>query len=112
LPLDRRTDIEDGTDLYVWEHGLRPSTARVRFKTDSTSLHLKIDHGEPSDADLAMWWMVSIAVNTNLVSGVWSNGGYDVMGSGTIDPEFDTVTNRVCADEEDELFIRLVIEEQ
>lgn len=63
LPLSRQTDIENGTDLYVWGNSLRPSTARVRFKTDSTSLHLKIDHGEASDADLAMWHMASIAVS-------------------------------------------------
>ena len=63
LPLSRKTDIENGTDLHVWGNSLRPSTARVRFKTDSTSLHLKIEHGEASNADLAMWHMASIAVS-------------------------------------------------
>ncbi len=60
LPLNRQTDIENGTDRYVWGNSLYPSTARVRFKTDSTSLHLKIDHG---GARLAMYHMASIAVS-------------------------------------------------
>ena len=60
LPLDREDDIKNGTDLYVWGNGQYPSTARVRFRTDSTSLHLKIDHG---GARLAMWHMASIAVS-------------------------------------------------
>ncbi len=60
LPLSRQTDIENGTDLYVWGNSQYPSTARVRFKTDSTSLHLKIDHG---GARLAMYHMASIGVS-------------------------------------------------
>jgi len=60
LPQSRQTDIENGTDLYVWGNSQYPSTARIRFKTDSTSLHLKIDHG---GARLAMYHMASIAVS-------------------------------------------------
>ena len=53
-----------------------------------------------------------LELNTNLVTGVWINGGYDIMGIGTIDSDFDTATNRIPVDEEDELFLRLIIEEQ
>ncbi|RKX46547.1 MAG: 2,6-beta-D-fructofuranosidase [Verrucomicrobia bacterium] len=47
---------------------------------------------------------------SDLVSNVWINGGYSVVGTGTIDFEFDAVTNRVSTESENERFIRLVIE--
>jgi hypothetical protein len=50
--------------------------------------------------------------STNLVSNVWTNGNVDVVGTGVLDPQFDSVTNRVPVEGEDQGFIRLRIEYQ
>ena len=65
LPLSKKDEI---TPL-AWELSLCPSTARVRFKTDSPSLQVKIDHGMDKGAaghpkaGLALWNMSSIGVS-------------------------------------------------
>ncbi len=53
----------------------------------------------------------SLELTTNLVSNVWTNGTVDVVGIGTLDAEFDSVTNRVPTVAGQE-FIRLRIEFQ
>jgi len=40
-----------------------PSGARIRFKTDSTSLQLQIKHGVPNKSQLSMYHMSSVAVS-------------------------------------------------
>lgn len=56
-------------------------------------------------SDLSYW----LETSTNLVSNVWTNSGYAVSGTGTIDAEFDAVTNTVpMAD--DQGYVRLRIE--
>ncbi len=52
----------------------------------------------------------SVEQNTDLVYGIWTTNVVEVLGSGTLDSEFDTVTNRVSADVEDRQFLKLVIE--
>lgn len=47
----------------------------------------------------------------NLIYTAWADSGYTVQGTGTIDADFDAVTNRVSTEVEDEQFIRLIIEE-
>jgi formylglycine-generating enzyme required for sulfatase activity len=51
-----------------------------------------------------------LETSTNLVSGTWINDGYNVVGTGAIDPEFNAVTNQVPTEPERKKFIRLVIE--
>jgi len=46
----------------------------------------------------------------NLVTGTWTNDNYTVQGSGVLDDEFDTVTNRVPVDAENQQFIRLQVD--
>ncbi len=59
LPLSRRQEIPN----QAWAQSLCPSTARVRFKTDSPSLRLMIDHGMADEKRLSMWHMSSVAVS-------------------------------------------------
>jgi hypothetical protein len=51
----------------------------------------------------------TLELNTNLVSGVWTNAGYAVMGTNVTGGSLDFVTN-VTDTAEDQKFIRLVIE--
>ena len=46
----------------------------------------------------------------NLITGTWTNDNYTVQGSGVLDDEFDTVTNRVPVDAENQQFIRLQVD--
>ncbi len=52
-----------------------------------------------------------LELNNDLVFGQWTNSGYTVEGTGTINGDFDAVTNRVPTAVEGEQFIRLIIEE-
>jgi len=52
-----------------------------------------------------------LELTDDLVYTPWANSGYDVVGTGTIDSEFDAVTNRIPMVPEGEKFIRLIIEE-
>ncbi|MFI4912608.1 MAG: SGNH/GDSL hydrolase family protein [Sedimentisphaeraceae bacterium JB056] len=59
LPLERKDEITK----TAWWMSLCPSTARVRFKTDSTTLRVKVDHGMADPSRIAMWHMSSVAVS-------------------------------------------------
>jgi sugar lactone lactonase YvrE len=63
----------------------------------------------PSRLDSELTYFLEL--NTDLVVGSWTNSGYEVQGVGSIDVEFDAVTNRVSTEIEDEQFVRLIIEE-
>lgn len=54
----------------------------------------------------------SLEQNTDLLSGLWSNANAEVVGSGTLDTEFDSITNRIQISGEKQEFIRLRIESQ
>ena len=67
-------------------------------------------HPERVGEDIGIsYWLES---NTNLLSGDWANADYEVVGTGVIDPNYNAVTNRISTDEEDGLFIRLIVEEK
>lgn len=51
-----------------------------------------------------------VETTTNLVSDSWNTNGVIEVGSAALDDEFDTVTNRISAEVEDQQFIRLQIE--
>ncbi|AQQ10269.1 hypothetical protein L21SP3_02097 [Sedimentisphaera cyanobacteriorum] len=59
LPIARKDDI---TKL-AWRMSLCPAAARVRFKTDSPTLSVCIDHGMTEEGRLEMWHMSSVAVS-------------------------------------------------
>ncbi len=52
-----------------------------------------------------------LEINDDLVYGDWLDSGYTVVGTGSIDSEFDAVTNQVSTAVKNEQFIRLIIEE-
>jgi hypothetical protein len=58
LPVRRQKDIPSPT----WCLSKCPSGARVRFKTDSTQLKLRINHGMDDQSRLVMWHMGAVAV--------------------------------------------------
>ena len=53
-----------------------------------------------------------IEVNDDLLYGNWTNANYTVTGTGTIDAEFDSVTNKIPTTGKPAQFIRLIVEEQ
>lgn len=59
LPLARKEEITKN----AWAMSLCPSTARVRFKTDSPTLIVKVDHGMSSTnkEDFTMWQMSDVS---------------------------------------------------
>ncbi len=52
----------------------------------------------------------SVEVSDNLVSPDWTTNGVEIVGTGVLDAEFDTVTNRVSTETKTNQFIRLKIE--
>ena len=50
-----------------------------------------------------------LELTSDLVVGSWVSNNY-VVGTGTLDGDFDAVTNRVSTDSEDAQFVRLIIE--
>ena len=52
----------------------------------------------------------TVEANTNLVAGSWSTNGVLDAGTGSIDTEMESVTNRVSTEEYPEQFIRLRVE--
>ncbi len=53
----------------------------------------------------------TVEANTNLVTGTWSTNGVVNAGSGTVDAEFESVTNRVSTESANEQFLRLKVTE-
>lgn len=51
-----------------------------------------------------------LETSPDLIHPSWTNDNYTVLGSGTLDDEFNTVTNQVPTAEEAKQFIRLMIE--
>ncbi len=69
----------------------------------------KYVYAKRNDADL-VGLAYHLEQNTNLVDGVWINANCEVSGTGVLDAEFNTVTNRVPMGMEAVLFLKLVIE--
>ncbi len=65
----------------------------------------------PRRSDPASGIAYHLELTTNLVSGAWTNAGYETVGTGVINSEFEAVTNQIPTAVEDEQYIRLIIEE-
>jgi len=59
MPLRERANLSEG----VWRMSLCPSGARVRFKTDSTTLLIRVDHGMGDPKKLSMNHMSFVGVS-------------------------------------------------
>jgi hypothetical protein len=65
-------------------------------------------HAERSTINPAVSYAVEVC--TNLTAGGWSTNGLEFIGSGTLDGDFQSVTNRVSTESQASQFIRLRIE--
>ena len=65
----------------------------------------------PKQSDANSGLIYYLELTADLVDGPWVNSGYSVVGTGTINSEFDAVTNWISTDVEDQKFIHLIIEE-
>ena len=121
-PVGSATNLTDNPDgdllnnLYEWGLGGNPTDpADIGHAPthgtveDGGATWLEYVYAERNDAgDLGLtYWLEQ---TTDLVTGDWTNAHYEVVDSGTLDGDFDTVTNRVPTDAEDALFIKLMIE--
>jgi len=71
-----------------------------------------MDYVYPKRSDPNSGISYTIEVNDNLIYGTWTNANYQSVGTGVIDADFISITNRIPTDVKDEQFIRLRIEEQ
>ena len=70
---------------------------------------LEYVHPQRSDPHSGLLYYLELA--TNLISPVWTNAGYTVVGSGSLTTGFLSVTNRIETNLKAQQFIRLVVEE-
>jgi len=68
-------------------------------------------YAKRNDAE-ARGLVYSLELTDDLLSDSWTNGNVEVVGIGTLDDEFDSVTNRVPAVGDEQGFIRLRVEYQ
>ena len=66
----------------------------------------------PRQSDVNSGLTYYLELTDDLIYTPWANSGYEQVGTGTIDSEFDAVTNRISTAITDERFIRLMIEEE
>ena len=64
----------------------------------------------PERSDLGSGIAYYLEVTDDLVEPSWTNAGYFTTGTGTIDADFDAVTNRISTETKARQFIRLIIE--
>ena len=108
-------DIDGLNNLYEWGLGGDPTNSAdighvpsFGIVEDGGSGWFEYIHAQRNDADdLGLGYY--LALRTDLVAGTVTSNDY-VVGTGTLDSEFDAVTNRIPTDVEDEQFIKLMIE--
>ncbi len=93
----------DPTDPF--DAGISPSYSLVK---DGGATWM--DYAYPKRSDPNSGLAYHLEINDDLVFGQWTNSGYAVTGTGTIDSDFDAVTNRVSTSGEESRFIRLSVE--
>ena len=79
------------------------------FTSDGGTNYFEYIHAQRNDA-AARGLTYSLELSTNLVSNVWTNSHAEVVGTGTLDLEFDSITNHVPVTDEEQGFIRLRVE--
>ena len=102
--LENLAEYALGGDPLVPDTG-NPSTFRM-LETSGSNV-LEYVYAKRNDAE-QRGLAYSLGSTPDLVSGAWSNANAEVVGTGVLDAEFDTVTNRIPADGEAG-FIRLEI---
>jgi hypothetical protein len=106
---DGLTNIEEyglgGNPTNSLDTGIAPTTGSL---TDGGTNYFEYVHAKRSDPLSGITY--DLETTENLVFPSWTNGSYTVAGTGTIDSEFDSVTNRTPTDV-DVKFTQLIIEE-
>jgi hypothetical protein len=77
---------------------------------DESTSWMEYIYARQSAADSGL--LYNLELTDNLVSNVWTNAGYTVIGSGPFTTGFDAVTNRIESAVQSRQFIRLIIEER
>lgn len=96
-----------GDPLDASDEGTAPIIFVVEQGGTNWFVHV---HPERSNPDAGLHYYLELT--DNLVLGSWTNSGYSFFGTGTLDAEFDWVTNVVSTIDDDSQFVRLIIEEQ
>lgn len=105
--VDNQTEYWLGGDPTIDDAStIRPT---ARFAMEAGANWLEYVYRRRSDY-LVRGLDYSVEATTNLVSGLWSSSGVQGAGYGSIDPEIDSVTNRVSAKVHPEQYIRLRVE--
>ncbi|QHI69102.1 sialidase family protein [Tichowtungia aerotolerans] len=111
-------DDQDGL-LNLYEYGLGGDPANAASRGLAPQASVTKDRGTNwfcyvysvlSAVDNGLFY--SLELTDDLASGVWTNGGYIVAGTNAPGGAFNYVSNRVSAVDDDQKFIRLVIEQQ
>ena len=108
-------DLDGLNNLYEWGLGGDPTNGAdlghiptFGIIEDSGTNWFEYLYAKRNDSDdLGLDYYLELL--PDLVIGSWASNNY-VVGIGTLDAEFDTVTNRIPTDAEDEQFIKLMIE--
>jgi hypothetical protein len=111
-------DLDGLANLY--EYGLGGNPSDPQDKGHSPESGIVSDSGTnwfvyvyPMMSDINSGLSYSIELTDDLVDGIWTHVGYEVLGTGTdaFASGFDAVTNRVSTQDDPSQFIRLIINE-
>ena len=109
-------DNDSLNNLYEWALGGNPTNGAdighvpvFGILKDGGSTWLEYTYAKRNDA-VSLGLTYHLELTTDLVSGPWVDGNYDVVDTGVLDGEFDAVTNRVSTEVESEQFLRLIVE--
>ena len=118
--LTNRTDNPDNdalNNLYEWglggdptngaDIGHLPTYGMVEFGGTNV---LEYVYPKRNNADI-VGLTYHLEQNTDLITGNWTNDNYLVGGTGTLDGEFNSVTNTVPTTTEDVQFLKLIIQD-
>ena len=118
--LTNRTDNPDGdalNNLYEWGLGGDPTNGTdighvptYGIGNNGGTNVLEYVYPKRNNADI-LGLTYHLEQNTDLITGTWTNDNYLVGGTGTLDGEFNSVTNTVPTTTEDVQFLKLIIQD-
>ncbi len=108
------TDGDDWINLVEYALGGNPSVpdSAAIFQVLETGETHYIEYVYPRRTDAASRGLsYQLLHTTNLLQAVWISNRFEFERSGAIDTDFDSVTNRISTEAEDQLFIKLQVEQ-
>lgn len=88
--------------------GIASETSAVDVGGTNWFEYVHVERSDAAGRGLSYW----VERTSDLLSPAWTNSGIVTVGSGVLDADFNTVTNRVPADSEEKLFLRLRVQLQ